>query len=174
MASLAAAMIVVMESFVGYLSVHQCIIALPDHDFVTTVSTTVYLSQNMLSLIAVAVAYPAIGLKLYRQGQKISPKVCAVNENPTMMMSMTKHKKDKNKSSLHIKTLKLYVAILGLVLVYFMSSVLWFVSHKLFSFLRVINYCGNIFVYYAMIDQFRDEVNACGVKFKRSLCCLLI
>ena len=170
MASLMIAVIVVMESFVGYLFVNEFITELPASAFVGRFSNTVYVSQNILSLITVAVAYPAIGFKLHRQAQNISPKIFVVNENPTVMMSMTKQKKE---SALHIKTLKLYVAILGLFLVYFMSNLLWIVAHRLFGFLRVINFCGNFFVYYIMIDPFRDEVNACGLKFKRSLCCLI-
>ena len=121
-------------------------------------SLRLHVSQNILSLITVAVAYPAIGFKLYRQAQKISPKIFVVNENPTVMMSMTKQKKE---SAIRIKTLKLYVAILSLFLVYFISTVLWIVGHRNFAFLRAINFCGNIFVYYVLIEKFRDEVDAC-------------
>ena len=92
MASLMIAVIVVMESFVGCLFVNDFITELPYHNFVETVSNTVYLSQIIVSLTTVAAAYPAIGLKLYRQARKITPKICSVNENPVMMMSMTKQK----------------------------------------------------------------------------------
>ena len=83
-----------------------------------------------------------------------------------VMVAMTKQRKE---CALYIKTLKLYIAVLALFLVYFVSTVLYLYVHKIFAFLRMINFCGNIFVYYVLIEKFRDEVNTCVQKFQRFL-----
>ena len=55
---------------------------------------TAYAVQMMVALLAVAVAYPVIGFKLYQQGRKINPKIRTVNENPMFIVSMTKQRKE--------------------------------------------------------------------------------
>ena len=127
---------------------------------------SLYVGQSMLALLVVAISYPVIGFKLYRYGRKKCLQVSTANGNTMVMISITKQ---INERALHIKTLTLYAAILGFFLVHLISTILWMVVNKRFVFLRVVNYCGNIFVYYesyVLIEKFREEVNTCVRKMK--------
>ena len=131
----------------------------------TQLISTAYLFVYSVGLVIVALAYPAISVKLYRQHRKINPgnisNAAPANQAPAAVSaaSMTSKAKQKNERALHMKTLKLYVAILCLFLANFVSVLLTIWISQWMFYLRLINFCGNAPVYYILVDKFRKEVN---------------
>ena len=141
----------------------------------TKVIIIAYLSVYAAGLLIVFLAYPAISVKLYRQHRKINPgnstTTAPANQAPAAanaeaMMSKAKQKEER---ALHVKTLKLYVAILFLFFANFVPTILTHSVAEWLAVLRFISFCGNAPVYYILVDKFRSEVNRLMKKFSSRL-----
>ena len=118
-----------------------------------------------LGFATTLIAYPAIALKLWKQSRRIKPTAAnqqnqpsAATGNPNKVISET-----QQRTKHHIKTLKLYVAVLVLYLFAFLSTTLVAVDLSLKNpwvvYLYYFNSIGNPFIYYVFIEKFRDDVN---------------
>ena len=106
------------------------------------------------------VSYPAIAIKLYQQSREQRRRVqqapaTATNPDQAMTEQQTRY---------HVKTLKIYVAVLALFIVSNVpSAILAKNPETQFSWLAYFFYFNNIgnpFIYYAFNKTFRDEVKA--------------
>ena len=118
-----------------------------------------------LGFATTLIAYPAIALKLWKQSRRIKPTAAnqqnqpsAATGNPNKVISET-----QQRTKHHVKTLKLYVAVLVLYLFAFLSTTLVAVDLSLKNpwvvYLYYFNSIGNPFIYYVFIEKFRDDVN---------------
>ena len=162
----------VILPFVSFGSLY---IIYSERNLMTQLISTAYLFVYSVGLVIVALAYPAISVKLYRQHRKINPgnisNAAPANQAPAAVnaAAMTSKAKQKAERALHVKTLKLYVAILCLFLANFVSVLLTIWISQWLSYLRLINFCGNAPVYYILVDKFRSEVNRLMKKFSSRL-----
>ena len=119
-----------------------------------------YAASFALGLIIMLVSYPAIAVRLYRQHRRLSQApASATSHNAAGQME----------SKLHVKTLKIYVAILVL----FLATVIPVAilsrntnANRWIVYIYYINNIGNPFIYYVFNDRFRDEVKV----VLRSMC----
>ena len=111
------------------------------------------------------VAYPAIALKLWKQSRRIKPTAAnqqnqpsAATGNPNKVISET-----QQRTKHHVKTLKLYVAVLALYLMTFISTTIatadLLQTYPWVLYLYYVNSVGNPFLYYMFNDKFRSDVN---------------
>ena len=111
-------------------------------------------------LLVIMVAYPAIAIGLYRQSRKI--RAATANSLHTVSQAVNSQARNPpnnaNATGKHIKTLKLYVAILGLFLLSFLAASIVTADMKVFAYLTHLNNVGNFFIYYWRIENFRQKV----------------
>ena len=140
MAGLAAVMLPLL--FLGVLYITSS-----EPSLLTQLISTAYFVCYAAGLLILTLAYPAISVKLYRQHRKISPgnssNTAPANQAPAAVnaAAMTSKAKQKDERALHVKTLKLYVAILCLFLANFVSVLLTIWISQWMFYLRLINFC---------------------------------
>ena len=131
-----------------------------------------------LGFATTLIAYPAIAIKLWKQSRRIKPTAAsqqnqpsAATGNPNKVIS-----ESQQRTKHHIKTLKLYVAVLTLYLLAFFSTTLVAVDQVLslnntwVVYIYYFNSIGNPFIYYVFIEKFRDDVNLMARSIVRRLC----
>ena len=122
------------------------------------------------------VAYPAIALKLWKQSRRIKPTAAnqqnqpsAATGNPNKVISET-----QQRTKHHIKTLKLYVAILVLFLAAATpASIVTVDKERRYDWVKYfffVKNAGNPFIYYTFNDKFRNDVKQMFVKLCRCRC----
>ena len=110
-----------------------------------------------VGLLIIMLAYPAIAVRLYRQSRKIRASANpghALNTPPLAHSSNTPGTTGKQ-----IKTLQLYLAILALFLLSFVGTGLVIAADiKAFAYISQLNNVGNFFIYFWLIESFRNKV----------------
>ena len=120
----------------------------------------------IFGLFTTFLAYPAIAIKLWRQNRQINPtetqriQTLGVTSRNVKMVSET-----QQRTAHHIKTLKLFIAVLTLYLMSFLPLMLTMaLSLKGMEtptvYLYYINNVGNPFIYFIFISSFRNDVKA--------------
>ena len=124
-----------------------------------------YVATFVLGFTTITAAYPAIALKLWKQSRRIKPTAAnqqnqpsAATGNPNKVISET-----QQRTKHHVKTLKLYVAVLALYLMTFISTTIatadLLQTYPWVLYLYYVNSVGNPFLYYMFNDKFRSDVN---------------
>ena len=120
-----------------------------------------------LGLGVLVTAYPAIALKLWKQSRRIKPtsvnqqnQPSAATGNPNKSIS-----ESQQRTRHHIKILKLYVAILVIFLIGFLTALMLSIGNRevikrfhWLSYVYYLNSVGNPFIYYVFNDKFRSDV----------------
>ena len=131
------------------------------------VRALIYITPFVLGFGLMLVAYPAIALKLWKQSRRIKPTAAnqqnqpsAATGNPNKVISET-----QQRTKHHVKTLKLYVAVLALFLVTFVTAMILSLGdsklnmkYSWLSYIYYFNSIGNPFIYYIFNEKFRDDV----------------
>ena len=138
----------------------------------------VILAIKVILLGLMIISYPAMAIKLWKQSRRIKPTAAsqhnqpsAATGNPNKVIS-----ESQQRTKHHIKTLKLYVAVLTLYLLAFFSTTLVAVDQVLslnntwVVYIYYFNSIGNPFIYYVFIEKFRDDVNLMARSIVRRLC----
>ena len=121
-----------------------------------------YIPPFMVAFCIYVVAYPAIAVKLWKQNRRIG--AATGNQQNSNIVS-----ESQQRTKHHIKTLKLYVAVLALFLFTFLPAVGYTIVYNLgigtywslymwVSYIYYINTIGNPFIYYIFIKKFRNDV----------------
>ena len=131
------------------------------------VMTLAYITPFPFGFTLMLVAYPAIAMKLWKQSRRIKPTAAnqqnqpsAATGNPNKVISET-----QQRTKHHVKTLKLYVAVLALFLVTFVTAMILSLGdsklnmkYSWLSYIYYFNSIGNPFIYYIFNEKFRDDV----------------
>ena len=142
-----------------------CLIAAIRNNTYMPVYIALYLSCYCTGLLVVIVVYPAIAVRLYRQGRKIrgAPDVSSLRTVSHAISAQANSvasnaNKPTTVTSKHVKTVKLYLAILALFLGSFIPTVIAFLTDRtVLAYLTHVNNVGNVFIYYWFIDSFRTK-----------------
>ena len=118
--------------------------------------TAIFFGIYFLGLVIVICSYPIIAFKLYLQNRKIKPSVTVTTI--TNGSQLTTQEANKNANVMHVKTLKVYVAILVLFLVTLSASVLAVFMDRSMGYIFYFNNVCNPGVYYILVEKFRAEV----------------
>ena len=150
--------IVVGAVFAVQQLVIQATVVLRPYYNVNLIGLVVYIPSFALALTFMLVSYPAIAINLYRQSRRIQ-------QAPATATSQHHVSESQERAKYHVKTLKIYVAILVLYLFSSVPSLLVLASdydddadYRWVGYLYYINNIGNPVIYYAFNDKFRQEV----------------
>ena len=159
--------IALLIAFIVFQTITQLLIFLTD----IAIFTIPLFGVCALGIVTTLVTYPAIAIRLWRHNQTLN-----LNENEKIYtMAMTsRHLKVLNEKQLrttqHVKTLKLYVAVLTLYLASFIPLIIEMLTYGAGIGLIYLYYLNNVcnpLIYYIFISKFRRDVKAL---FKTCVC----
>ena len=152
--------IALVIAFIVFQTITQMLIFLTD----IAIFTIPLFGISALGILTTFVTYPAIAIWLWRYNHSLNS-----NENQQIftIAVTSRHLKVQNEKQLrtmqHVKTLKLYVAVLMLYLISFVPLIVEIMTHGagigLIYFYYLNNVCNPV-IYYIFISRFRRDVKA--------------
>ena len=112
------------------------------------------------SLSVISGGYPAIAIKLWRQKNKVN----------AVSLTSSQQKEANKPREVHIKALRLYVAVLALFVLSNVPNVFHMLTgFRFLNYFFYVNCIGNPVVYYIFNEKFRNDFNDLFKKLKRKL-----
>ena len=143
-----------------YLEVIYILYDFTDLDLPNNIPAYSLMTTYLLGFFVPSCAYPAIAIKLWRQKRKI---------NAGNITSQQKAEANDTRAA-HVKTLRLYSAVMGLFALAYIPNLIQGVTHdRSLTYFYSFNSIANPLIYYVFNEKFREDVKELASKLKHKI-----